>query len=499
MSQLLERPARPDPAEALDDLDAQVEISTSDLLERVWRFFISMRTGLFLILGLGLLSLAGTLLEQAPAGVRSDPQAYASWLDGLRPRYGGWTTVLDTLGLLSVFSSWLFRGTVVLLATSLVACSINRAPHLWDRATRPPRRRSDAFYAHAHLRAGLVAAGAPADVAEQVRQTLRGKRFRAVSAEHQGTFTVYGDQHRWAPFGTVVTHLSFVLVLVGFVLTATTGFKDNQVTVPVGEKVAVGHGTGLTVGASAFSDTYYANGSPKDYASDLVLYKDGKQVAARTVRVNHPLRYAGVSFYQSFFGIAASVRATDATGATLFAGSVPMLWQSRDGRHSIGRFAVPAKGLTVYVVTAASGQVDPDIPAGSVQLEIYGASSQDTPEATEVVSQGKPAAVQGVTYTFQRTRQFTGLIVSRDPGTTFVWLGCALMVLGIFLVLTFPHRRLWVRVRATQGGSEVRCAGARGESAHRDSAYEARFQELVDDIQLAVDRSSAQESEAGRC
>jgi cytochrome c biogenesis protein len=498
MSQVLERPTRPDPAEALDDLAADVEISPSDLLERLWRFFISMRTGLFLILGLGLLSLAGTLLEQAPAGVRDDPQAYAAWLDSLRPRYGGWTTVLDKAGLLSVFSSWLFRGTVVLLAASLVACSVNRAPHLWDRATRPPRRRSDAFYAHAALRAGLVVPAAPADVAARVQDVLRSKRFRAVTSEDDGTVTLYADQHRWAPFGTVVTHLSFVLILLGFVLTATTGFKDNQVTVPVGEKVAVGHGTGLTVEATSFSDTYYANGSPKDYASDLVLYKGGQQVTSRTVRVNHPMRYAGVSFYQSFFGIAAAMRATDAKGGALFTGSVPMLWQSQDGRHSIGRFAVPAKGLTVYVVSAASGRPDPSIPAGSVQLEIYGASSQDTPEATQVVSQGKPATVGGVTYTFQRTRQFTGLIVSRDPGTTFVWLGCALMVLGIFLVLTFPHRRLWVRVRGTAEGTEIRCAGARGESAHRDSAYEARFQELVDDISLAADRSGTQE-EAQRC
>lgn len=496
MSQVLERPAVPDPGEALDELDADVAVSPSDVLERLWRVFISMRTGLFLILGLGLFSLAGTLLEQAPSGVRQDPQAFASWLDTVRPKYGGWTTVLDKLGLFSVFTSVLFRVTVVLLATSLIACSVNRAPHLWDRATRPPRRRSDAFFAHAPLRATMTTAARPETALEGVRKALRGRRFRVVADSHEGTLTVYADRHRWAPFGTIVTHLSFVLILVGFVLSSTTGFKDSQVTVPVGTKVAVGHGTGLTVEATSFSDTYYANGSPKDYASDLVLYQDGRQVLAKQVRVNHPVRYDGVSFFQSFFGVAASMRATDGQGRELFAGSVPMLWQSNDGRHSIGRFTVADKGLTVYVVTAASGEVDPGIPAGTVQLEIYGAQSQETPVATEVVSQGKPATVGGVNYTFERTRQFTGLIVSRDPGTTFVWIGCAFMVLGIFLVLTFPHRRLWVRVRETSSGSEIRCAASRGETAHRDTAYEASFQQLVDDIQLAADRPSTHESEA---
>ena len=41
-----------------------------------------------------------------------------------------------------------------------------------------------------------------------------------------------------------------------------------------------GNGTGLTVEAKSFSDSYYANGSPSDYASELVLYKDGHQVGA---------------------------------------------------------------------------------------------------------------------------------------------------------------------------------------------------------------------------
>jgi len=499
MGEVLERPAVPDPGEALDVLDTGVTVSPSDVLERLWRFFISMRTGLFLILGLGLLSFVGTLLMQAPAGVRHDPQAYASWLESVRPKYGGWTPVLDKLGLFSVFTSVWFRATVVLLATSVLACSVNRAPHLWARAVHPQRRMSNAFFEHAALRAGTTAPAAPEVALEEVRKVLRAKHFRTVEEPADTTLNLYADKHRWAPFGTVVTHLSFVLILVGFVLSATTGFKDNQVTVPVGTKVPVGHRTGLSVEATSFTDTYYANGSPKDYASELVLYKDGHQVLSKTVRVNHPMHYAGVSFFQSFFGVAASMRVTDTAGREVFTGGVPLLWQSNDGRHSIGRFAVPTKGLTVFVVTAASGQVDPSIPAGSVQLEVYTSASADTPVATQVVSQGRAESVAGLGFTFERTRQFTGLIVSRDPGTTFVWIGSALMAVGIVLVLFFPHRRLWVRVRGTETGSEIRCAAARGESAHRDTTYEASFQQLAEDIQLAVTRPSAQESGAERC
>lgn len=499
MSELLTRPKAPVPAEALDDLDAGVEVSPSDILERLWRLFISMRFGLVLILGLGLLSLAGTLLAQAPAGLRDDPQGYATWLDSIRPKYGGWTAVLDKLGLLSVFGSLWFKGLVVLLATSLIACSINRTPLLWNRAVHPQKRRSDSFFEHTALRGSVTAPTTPAVALEDVRKVLRAWHFRTVDDPAGGALNLYADRYRWAPFGTVVTHLSFVLILVGFVLSATTGFKESDLAVPVGAQVPVGHGTGLTVEATAFSDTYYPDGSPKEYASDLVLYKDGKRVAAQTVRVNHPMRFDGVAIFQSFFGVAASMRVTDAAGKVVFAEGVPMRWQSDDGTHSIGRFAIPSKGLTVFVVTAASGQVDPTIKAGQVQLEIYDSSSADTPIGTQVVSQGKEQSVGGLSYTFERTRQFTGLSVARDPGATFVWIGSALMTVGIILVLFFPHRRLWVKVRSTAAGTEVSCAAARGGSAHRDTTYEASFHKLVDDMQLAVTRTGSQESRAQRC
>src|SRR5664280_1304960 len=129
---------------------------------------------------------------------------------------------------------------------------------------------------------------------------------------------LYADRFRWGPFGTVIAHLSFVVILVGFFLSATTGFKDPQFIAPVGTTVQVGHGTEMSIQAKSFNDAYYADGSPKDYASDLVLYKNGVEIDRQTVRVNHPLKKDGISFYQSFFGQAAAMQVKDGTGKSVF-------------------------------------------------------------------------------------------------------------------------------------------------------------------------------------
>jgi cytochrome c biogenesis protein len=477
-----------EPLDALDGLDGSgvgPSVAVSDVMDRIWRFFISMRTGLWLILALGLLSLVGTLLVQVPAGMAADAATHASWIASIHSKYGGWTPVLDKLGLFAVFSSIVFKSITVLLATSVLACSVNRAPRLWKLAFHPRTRMGETFFTHAPLRAEILVPAGPDTAMDDLREVLRSHRFRTVNDPDDQGLNLYADRFRWGPFGTVIAHLSFVVILVGFFLSATTGFKDTQFIAPVGTTVQVGHGTGLSIEAKSFNDAYYPDGSPKDYVSDLVLYKNGAAVARQMVRVNHPLNMDGISFYQSFFGEAAAMKVTDGAGKTLFGAAVPMTFSSTDGKHSIGEFVLPGSPLTVYVIGAASGQPDPNIKAGQMQLEVDQAG-QNAPVATQVVDQGKPTTIAGLSYTFERTQQFTGLIVAHDPGVNFVWVGSALLVIGLFLVFFFPHRRLWVRVRRTSGGSEILCAS----TMKRDIAFKPQFHQLVTDIQLAGSPSS---------
>jgi cytochrome c biogenesis protein len=467
----------PDDEELLDGSNSP-SIPATEIFDRLWRFFISMKTGLVLILSLGILSFAGTMLVQAPAGVVADAGAYATWLETVKPRYGGWTGILDFLGFFSMFSSIIFKTITVLLSISILACSINRAPRLWRVAVHPHTTMSDSFFAHAALRNHLETNESPEVALTSVRRVLKGQKFRIVDDQKNGELNIYADRFRWGPFGTVMAHLSFILIVIGVMLSGSTGFKDTQFTAPVGSRVPVGHNSGLTLEAQSFNATYYEDGSPKDYSSEIVLYRGNQVVQTKTIRVNHPMSYAGISFYQSFFGIAASMRVVDAAGKEVFNAGVPLVWSSDDGKHSIGQFDIVDRARSIYVISAASGEVDPNIKAGQMQIEVH-KSGVNEAIATEVLSQGRPLTVDGLTYTFQRTRQFTGLIVAHDPGAPFVWLGSALLVFGTVLVFFFPHRRIWVRVRKIKGGSQIDIASTK----KRDNAFEPKFHQIVTEIQ----------------
>jgi len=483
MTETVRTIGRADPGPT-DDLDGGLAVSPGDIGERLWHFFISMRTGLALILALAVLGLIGTMLVQAPGGLAADPKAYAAWVESLRPKYGGWTGILDTLGFFTIFNSVWFRGITVLLITSVLACSANRAPHLWKLTVHPRTDMSEPFFTHAPLTMQASGRIAPVEAVASVQAAFARRRFRTIVHDDGDAIHFYADHNRWGPFGTVIAHLSLVVILLGALVGTAFGFRNDGLAVAVGSTVDIGNGTGLSVEARNFSDSYYANGSPSDYASDLVVYKDGQQVGAATVRVNQPLRVEGIALYQSYFGAAAAMKVVDASGTVLVDEGVPLEWTSNDGSRTVGMVALPDAGMTMYVLGAVSGAVDPTIKAGQMQVELYRTGSDNVPVATQVVSQGAPVDMAGLQVTFVRERQFTGLIVARDPGTIFVWLGAMLLVGGTALVFFFPCRRAWALIRRRADGTTDLWVGA---VVRHDVGFQAEFKRLGAEIEQALD------------
>lgn len=468
----------------VDVLDGVVgthhERSHDNPLVAIWRFLISMRTGLWLILVLGLLTLAGTMIGQASNEVLADKDLFQQWYEtGPKLKYGGWAPVFSVLGLYGVFSTWYFKAIFALLATSILACSINRAPRLWRVATKPRTSMSDAFFSHAPLQASFDLPMDSVAAADQVRAGLRKSHFRVLEGSANKGLDVYGDRFRWGPFGTVMAHISFLIIMSGFVVSAAAGFRIESLVAPVGVPVEVGQGTGMTAIAHSFNDSYYDNGQPKDYVSDVSVLKHGAEVARHEVRVNDPLIVDEVWFHQTSFGIGADILVTDG-GTELYKQMVSMGWQSNDGTRSFGQFQLPSKGLTVWVVQAASGQKLPELPAGTVAVEVHRDGVQQP--SVKVLSQGQPAEVDGLTFTFERSRAYTVLTVKRDPGSIFIWIGSTLLILGSCLVFFVPHRRIWAQVRPNADGtSHVRLAAP----LKRDPAFEPVFADVVDRIQAA--------------
>jgi len=273
----------------------------------------------------------------------------------------------------------------------------------------------------------------------------------------------------------------------GHIATKTLDF-ERTISVTGGMPIlrpAVGHGTTLTAEAKGFQDTYYEDGSPKDYVADLAIYDGGEEVANREVRINSPLSYDGVVFHQAYFGVAAVLTITDDSGAEVFHDGVALDRTTRDKKLTYGRTTLP-DGNTVFVIGAASGQTGTGIEPGQMKIEVHEGETS-TPVGEAVLDTGVPATVGAYTFDFEREQQFTGMIVKKDPGIGIVWFGFVLLMVGTCMTMFFRHQRMWVRVTETDDGALVQMASP----DRQDSGFTRFFTDMT--VRVSSDMTRADE------
>ena len=474
---------------------ARARAGSDDLLDRLWRLLSSVRFALLLIGLIASAVFAGTVIMQAPAAVLTTPESYATWLAQPRGRYGELVaTVFGALDLFRVFSSFWFRALVAVLTLSVVVCTVNRAPGIIASVTRPTIRVPERLFERAPLRAEFTYPELPPDtVRERAARVLSGHRFRALPWQDNEALAVFADRNRFGKYGTFINHIGIVAILAAAVMGGAFGWREDSFMVPEGSTRQVGRGTALALRSEEFVEEYFPNGTAKDFRSEVVLLDNGREVARKTIRVNDPLDYGGVRFHQAFFGPSAVIRAKDAAGNVVHEDGVALGYElkgsagsgvglSRNG----GFFTLGSRNglptLAVWVVMPANvREADPDIPAGSVRLEIF-EPRQARPSAIETLPQGESREILGHTFEFVREKQFSGIQISYNPAIGLIWLACGLMVLGSAAVFYFPLRRVWARAEETPAGVRLRIAAV----SNKDVLFAREFEKLALGIDGAV-------------
>jgi cytochrome c biogenesis protein len=422
---------------------------------RVWRFFGSVRLALILILVLTALSVVGALVMQVPPDLKADPDDYRWWLDNpAQERFGLWVTPLAILGIFDIFHSPWFLGVGLLLIINIIVCTLNRWAGIWSSIAQFRVPTADRLYETGSNRVQLLSPGLGLQHAEdRVTHTFRRHRYRVLQEHQNGALYMAGDKNRHFRLGTYLVHLSIILFIIAYIIGGYAGFRVNTFAVPEGSVRELGGGTGLSLKVLSFVDEYWPEGPPKDYRSDVVVYDGGREVVRGTIRVNHPLKYNGIRFFQSYYGPAVVMEVRDPEGQVIFDDAVAlnMVSGKEPFQRPIGTFRFPDSTIEVWVVGRAQDYSDPLLKAGQVRLELYRTGSRK-PLVLQTIDQGMPEPLLNHTFTFVKEKQFSGFQVSKDPGNLLIWISSGLFVIGMFLVFYFPHRQMWARCRRSDAG-----------------------------------------------
>ncbi|WP_051259429.1 cytochrome c biogenesis protein ResB [Schaalia suimastitidis] len=473
------------------ELGAQVEtpdgvvpeghVRVTELFLWIYRLLYSKTFGLCIILLFAVMALVGSLLPQMSIAVRDSEVAREQFLARLRPIYGGWVPILDTLGAFHIFTSIAFYVVVAALALSIIACTTHRIPELVERQYHPRTHVAPRFFDKARYRATIETSASLEQTRRIVESTARAAQWRVLPSDKDSERGLYVDQHAWSGIGTVLAHTAFVLILGAFVISSTYGV-DEEVIVPVGSSVDIGHDTGLAVYAHSFTDTYTPEGQPLDYVSDVSILRGGEEIDRQEIRVNSPMTVGKYRLHQASFGHAVDIVATKGASQILFEGAVAQAWTSEDGRDVYGRVDL-SDGTIVVVATAASGQMDSTIPPGVALFEIHADESSGA-VARGQASQGASVSVGDYTFTFVREREYTAFTLRHDPGAVLMWIASALLIIGMTITFAFQYRRAWIRI--DEAGNPQRQEVRLGAVSRLDLSFERAFKNLVARIETEL-------------
>lgn len=386
-----------------------------------------LRLAIVLLLAIAAFSISGTIIEQGQsvafyqANYPEQPALFG---------FLSWKVIL-ILGLDHVYRTWWFLALLILFGTSLTACTFTRqfpalkAAQKWKFYDQP--RQFQKLALSAELNQGSLSS---------LTQLLQQRRYKVFQGENNNLYARKGIVGR---IGPIVVHVGIVIILVGAIWGAMTGFVGQEM-VPSGQSFQVRNiidaGPGAapqipkdwSLRANRFWIDYTPNGSIDQFYTDIsVLDRQGQEVKRKTIFVNEPLRYRGVTFYQTDWGIAA-IRIQLNNSPIL---QLPMAALNTNGNGRIWGTWIPTK---------------PDLSAGvsllakdlQGMLLLYDATGQ----LVDTVRSGMATTVNGVTLKIVEVVGSTGLQIKADPGIPIVYTGFGLLMLGV-LFSYFSHSQIW--------------------------------------------------------
>ena len=492
-----------------------------------WRWLARMRTALYLLGALAVLSVIATAVPQEP----NVPSTVAAWRAGEAGPGTAVSTVLDAIGAYDVYGSAPFLAVLLALYLSLTGCLVPRI-RAWVRLVRTSEPPIARHLATNDERRVLTSDASADQVHAAAARLLTEQRWRV--RRHEGDADdprppqVSAEKGLWTrEGGSLVFHLSFYVLLAAIVfgqllsfegqrglVEGEAGFRDTAVSYwsyNPGRWFGEGDHAGWRLELDRFHVDWIRDplapgaGQPTVFRSEVtVTPPDGAPVAA-VIDSNRPLNLDGTRITQLDWGYAPRV-VVEVDGVVVHDTFLtPVVGPGGFFRGAVKAPAAdPDLGLDIFLYPFAPDDEDgTPIPTGApwadaplLVFEQYrgdlqlGATQQTineldtdalTSEGFAALRLGQSIQIGDATITFPELRHWVGYQVSSRPQVPYLLLASAMLLGGLLASLYASRRRLWVMadVDVATGRTLVTVAG---RAFQRPEAFEEELEDVVEEL-----------------
>ena len=354
-----------------------------------------------------------------------------------------------------MYHAWWFIAIMTLFSINLFLCSFKRIPNALKVYSEPSFNPSKGK----PIKKMDFSGTSNDSNLKNIKKIISEKYGTPLEKGGNGEKCLLFQKGRIGRLGVYITHTSIFVIFIGSIIGSLAGFK-GYVSLLEGEQTSTNWDSkqkkevplGVDIKCENAYVEYYNNvrtGMPKDWRSDLLILKNGEIIKKKTIEVNDPLEYNDIAFYQSSFGeggvkkLILNVKPND--------GTVPFKVEldSQDETPIDDKTTVRLlKFIPDFVISG--GEIfskSDELVNPAVQIELKSGEEKKT----QWLFQKYPdfhSAEKGdykILLASVVPKNRTGLQVAKDPGVNVVWLGCVIMLIGLYISFFIPHKRRWVK------------------------------------------------------
>ncbi len=432
---------------------------TTSLVDRVWRFFSSVKVAVWLIVITLLLAVPGTFLPQENMVAR--PEVFYA------QEYGAFGDLYYRLGLSNVYESPLFIALLSMIGISLVVCSLDRVIPLYKALKNQQTTKNIQFIQRQRVSCSQPMTEAEKSVMlDRLAEKLSRKRYR-VSREGDSILAEKGRFSRWGPY---INHIGLILFLLGVLLRFLVPgwYLDETVSIREGEVKKLPGVDYYLKNEQAKVEFYDQDEMPegseqsmvKEWKTEAVLYEKDPQtdklqkVNEGSIVVNHPMKYGDLLLYQADFNTVTDAIVLDV--------------KDKKTKETVGNFKVDLNnpqekyrldnGVEINILNyfpdfvmegnqPTTKSENPNRPAFVFAVD---SPKLDKPERSWLISGTDLDGIhQNNRYEIDlknlETVHVSGLMVRIDKSLPIIFIGAGISVIGLAMGFFWYHRRVWLR------------------------------------------------------
>lgn len=456
--------------------------STSLLFKRLIRPLANLKLAIAELGIIASLSSIGTVIEQ-----NKPEEFYVQFYPSEGPKVLGFVThdLINFLQWDHIYTANYFLAILALLAASLTACT---ATTQWPAVKVAQRWR---FKNEEKAYKGLdIARKVPSARILDLAQALKAKNYQMFVQDG----ALYGFKGLGGKLGPIGVHASMLAVMAGIVVGSVGGFSGSVMIPEGGDSLVANYlrpfsplaqlpaGGEAVIKVNDFSIDYRNDGSVRQFLTGVVVEDiNGNKITEKTMSVNQPLRFGGVTAYQTDWSMAAlTIRAPGSPLSPPGGEALKLPMASLEGKATTsGKLYAAFLPLADPAEAERQGKAPKGISFLARDLQsvvIY--DSKGTFIGVRRPGSGKPLTVEGVDIVVERIVAASGMEMKVDPGVPLVYAGFGGMC--ITTVLSYlSHSQVW----AAQIGGDIVVGG---KTNRAKIGFQQEFEDLVESLPEAT-------------